>query len=64
MLGIGTGDNGTPLGEHLAGGGRYGPDMPSDWAELASLGPSMCQAGYPAIVEFSTPEGTKVMLDG
>ena len=40
------------------------PDAPADWAVLANLGPSMFHSGESAIVEFTTPNGTRVMLDG
>ncbi len=39
-------------------------DSPEDWNVLATMGPSMTYYGDPAIVEFSTPGGTKVILDG
>jgi beta propeller repeat protein len=39
-------------------------DSPADWTPLANLGPRMYYAGETAIVEFTTPTGTRVMLDG
>jgi beta propeller repeat protein len=120
MLGIGTYENGDPLGVILSDDGRFGldyafdsgsspmevivtaegaghpifngldtsstihledsgadgmdeqvyytdpmdPSSPADWTVLAVLGPAMSYSGDPAIVEFSTPNGTKVILDG
>lgn len=39
-------------------------NAPGDWVVLANLGPAMDYDGYPAILEFTTPNGTRVMLDG
>ncbi|RMG56732.1 MAG: hypothetical protein D6713_10970 [Deltaproteobacteria bacterium] len=119
ILGIGTEDNGTPLGSILTWEGRFGlnyaydydcsemhvdvttdgqghpiftginttttvyfenyfgeadeqayyvnlsdPNAPPDWTVLANLGSGMCLSGDPAIVEFTTPNGTIVILDG
>ncbi|MCU7843269.1 MAG: hypothetical protein KZQ93_05465 [Candidatus Thiodiazotropha sp. (ex Monitilora ramsayi)] len=41
-----------------------GVDMPADWTVLATLGAGMSLSGQPTIVEFTTPAGTTVMLDG
>lgn len=40
------------------------PLAPADWTVLATLGAGMSNAGEPAIVEFTTPLGTRVMFDG
>ncbi|MFQ5559716.1 MAG: hypothetical protein ACE5FU_03900, partial [Nitrospinota bacterium] len=40
------------------------PESPADWKELAVLGPNMRFKTAPAIVEFSTANNTKVILDG
>jgi len=40
------------------------PDSPSDWTELAVFGSNMGYAGTCAIVEFTTPGGARVILDG
>lgn len=37
---------------------------PADWDMLASFSGRMCNAALPAIVEFSTESGSKVILDG
>jgi hypothetical protein len=39
-------------------------DAPADVRVLARLGENMCYAGEPAIVEFTTANGTRVILDG
>ena len=43
---------------------RTDPDSPADWTVLATMQTSIDYFGDPAIVEFSTPNGTKVILDG
>jgi beta propeller repeat protein len=40
------------------------PDAPPDWTVLAMLGPDAANNGEDALVEFTTPNGTRVMLDG
>ena len=40
------------------------PDSPGDWTILATMGPAMIFSNDPAIVEFTTPSGTRVILDG
>lgn len=40
------------------------PNSPADWTELALFGAHMNYAASAAIVEFTTPSGTTVILDG
>lgn len=40
------------------------PDSPADWTVLATFGSNMGWADEPAIVTFTTPAGTRVILDG
>ncbi len=40
------------------------PNAPADWTVLATLGNNMNFAGEVAIVEFTTSNGTRIMLDG
>lgn len=40
------------------------PDSPADWTILAQYSPSMILSGQCAIAEFTTPNDTKVLLDG
>lgn len=40
------------------------PASPMDWQVLASFSGNMCNASAPALVEFSTANGTPVLLDG
>jgi len=40
------------------------PNAPSAWSDLAYLGAGMGNEGMPAILEFVTDNGTRVILDG
>ena len=40
------------------------PNSPADWTILAEYSPSMFFSGQCAIAQFTTPNGTKVILDG
>ncbi len=40
------------------------PNRPQDWLVLATYSGNMCNAAAPALVEFGTANGAKVILDG
>jgi beta propeller repeat protein len=40
------------------------PNAPADWTVLANLGAGMGYSGEATIAEFTTPNGTRIMLDG